>query len=93
MTHRVQLAARGWAALHGRRPRLASRAPSLAHLPTPSAPRAAVAGGVRGNLLQAARAVVAAGGVRALYRGFRASLLGDVMGNALGFTAYEIGNR
>jgi solute carrier family 25 phosphate transporter 23/24/25/41 len=52
-----------------------------------------VAGGVRGSLPQAARSVVAAHGVAALYRGFRASLLGDVLGNALGFTAYELGGR
>lgn len=53
----------------------------------------AVAGGLRGNLLQAAHSVVTAHGAGALYKGFRASLIGDVLGNALGFTAYEIGNR
>jgi solute carrier family 25 phosphate transporter 23/24/25/41 len=52
-----------------------------------------MAGGVRGNLLQAAGTVVAAHGVGGLYRGFRAALVGDVLGNALGFTAYEMGNR
>ncbi|EFN58647.1 hypothetical protein CHLNCDRAFT_11132, partial [Chlorella variabilis] len=49
------------------------------------------AGGVRGSLVQVARAVVASHGLPGLYRGFRASLLGDVLGNALGFTAYEVG--
>lgn len=48
---------------------------------------------MQGNLLQAGRSIVAAHGPGALYRGFRASLIGDVMGNALGFTFYEIGNR
>ncbi|KAL4457412.1 hypothetical protein ABPG75_012277 [Micractinium tetrahymenae] len=52
-----------------------------------------VAGGVRGNLLQVAHTVVAAHGVGALYKGFRASLIGDILGNSLGFTAYEIGTR
>jgi solute carrier family 25 phosphate transporter 23/24/25/41 len=52
-----------------------------------------VAGGLRGNLLQAAHSVVTSHGAGALYKGFRASLIGDVLGNALGFTAYEIGNR
>ena len=66
-------------------------APTLPCFP-PGAP-AAVAGGLRGNLVQAGRAVVASHGLGALYKGFRASLLGDVLGNALGFTAYEIGNR
>lgn len=41
-------------------------------------------GGVRGSLPQVARTVVAAHGVGALYRGFRASLLGDILGNSLG---------
>ena len=68
------------------------------HFTCPTTPRFllfpfAVAGGLRGNLLQAARSVVAAHGPGALYKGFRASLIGDVLGNALGFTAYEIGNR
>ena len=72
--------------------RLAARCPCLTLVPRPVS-SCAVAGGLRGNLLQAARSVVAAHGMGALYKGFRASLIGDVLGNALGFTAYEIGNR
>jgi hypothetical protein len=56
-------------------------------------PPSAVSGGVSGNLLQVARSVVATHGAGALYRGFRASLVGDVLGNSLGFTCYEMGNR
>ena len=52
-----------------------------------------VAGGMRGSVLQVGRAVVSQQGVHALYRGFKATLLGDMMGNALGFTFYEMGNR
>jgi hypothetical protein len=52
-----------------------------------------VAGGMEGSLLSVCRRVVASGGVRALYKGFQATLLGDVMGNALGFTLYEVFNR
>ena len=52
-----------------------------------------VSGGMQGSLLSVCRRVVAGGGVRALYRGFQATLLGDVVGNALGFTFYEAFNR
>lgn len=52
-----------------------------------------VAGGMEGSVLHVCRRMVASGGMEALYRGFKATLLGDVMGNALGFTFYEMGNR
>lgn len=52
-----------------------------------------VAGGMEGSLVAVGRRVVASGGMRALYRGAQAAILADVMGNALGFTFYEIGNR
>ena len=70
---------------------LAQCAPSC---PLPSCPPlSVVSGGVSGNLLQVARSVVANHGAGALYRGFRASLVGDVLGNSLGFTCYEMGHR
>eukprot|EP00887_Chlorella_sp_A99_P002895 scaffold6.g2895.t1 len=47
------------------------------------------AGGVRGSLAQVAAAVVASQGPAGLYRGFSATLVGDMLGSALGFALYE----
>ena len=52
-----------------------------------------VAGGMRGSLLQVAGRVVASQGAAGLYRGFQACLIGDMLGNALGFSLFEVGCR
>ena len=50
-----------------------------------------VAGGMEGSLLACCRRVVARHGLAGLYRGFAATLCGDVLGTSLGFCFYEIG--
>lgn len=52
-----------------------------------------VSGGIMGSLPHVFSSVIKSHGVGALYKGFRATMIGDVMGNALGFTAYELANK
>eukprot|EP00887_Chlorella_sp_A99_P007914 scaffold12.g7914.t1 len=52
-----------------------------------------VAGGMRGSLGACVAQVLRSQGAAGLYRGFRTCVLGDVLGNAIGFSLYEAGIR
>lgn len=52
-----------------------------------------VSGGMKGSLLHVASTIVRSQGITAVYRGFKATLLGDMMGTSLGFAAYELANH
>jgi solute carrier family 25 (mitochondrial phosphate transporter), member 23/24/25/41 len=52
-----------------------------------------VSGGMKGSLIHVASTVIRSQGITAVYRGFKATLIGDMMGSSLGFAAYELANH
>lgn len=52
-----------------------------------------VSGGMKGSLLHVASTLIRSQGITAVYRGFKATLIGDMMGTSLGFAAYELANH